>query len=324
MNYYLAPLEGITGYVYRNAYHAYFADFDKYFLPFIAPHANRSFNAKEKNDLIPEHNEGMHAVPQVLTNSAEDFVRIAEDLEALGYREINLNLGCPSGTVVAKGRGSGFLARPEELDAFLEKICAKTRLRISIKTRVGKDSYEEWGRLLEIYNRYPLEELIVHPRIQKDFYQNQPNMETFAWAVEHSKNKLCYNGDLFTAEDFARFGSRYPKVERTMFGRGVIGNPGLLGSIKGDERPDKRKLQEFHDRLYRDYTELFSGDRNVLYKMKEIWSYQIQLFADSEKYAKKIRKAQRAAEYEAVVRELFANVPLQCNDGMVEACRNTE
>jgi tRNA-dihydrouridine synthase len=311
MKYYLAPLEGITGYTYRNAYHNCFTDFDKYFLPFIAPHDNRSFNAKEKNDLMPEHNQGMHVVPQVLTKSAKDFKRIANDLRAFGYSEINLNLGCPSGTVVAKGRGSGFLAYPEELNAFLDEVFSKADIKISLKTRVGKDSYEEWEELLEIYNQYPVEELIVHPRIQKDFYKSKPNMATFAWAAEHSTNKICYNGDLFTLEDYTEFTKAYPNIELTMFGRGVLKNPGLLGELKGQERIDKERLLAFHDRIYQDYTNLFSGDRNVLFKMKEIWSYQIQLFADAEKYAKKIHKVQHAADYEAIVRELFANVPLR-------------
>lgn len=311
MKYYLAPLEGITGYIYRNAYHDCFTDFDKYFLPFIAPHESRSFNAKEKNDLMSEHNQGMYVVPQILTKSAKDFIQIASGLRDFGYQEVNLNLGCPSQTVASKGRGSGFLARPQELDAFLEEVFSKTDMRISLKTRVGKDSYEEWERLLDIYNQYPLEELIIHPRIQKDFYKNKPNMATFAWAVEHSRNRLCYNGDLFNAEDYEEFTKEYPDVELTMFGRGVLKNPGLLGELKEQKCLDKQKLLEFHDRIYQDYTKAFSGDRNVLFKMKEIWSYQIQLFQDAEKFGKKIRKVQHAADYEAIIRELFANVPLR-------------
>ena len=311
MKYYLAPLEGITGYIYRNAYHNCFTDFDKYFLPFITPHESRSFNAKEKNDLIMEHNQGMYVVPQILTKSAKEFIQITEGLRDFGYQEVNLNLGCPSQTVASKGRGSGFLARPQELNAFLEEIFGKTDMRISLKTRVGKDSYEEWEGLLDIYNQYPLEELIIHPRIQKDFYKNKPNMATFAWAAEHSRNRICYNGDLFTSEDYEEFTKEYPDVELTMFGRGVLKNPGLLGELKGQKRLDKQKLLEFHDRIYQDYTKAFSGDRNVLFKMKEIWSYQIQLFCDAEKFGKKIHKVQHAADYEAIIRELFANVPLR-------------
>ncbi len=310
MKYYLAPLEGITGYVYRRAYHDYFESFDKYFLPFIAPHMNRSFNSKELNDLIPEHNKGMFAVPQVLTNHAGDFMQIAEELQELGYEEININLGCPSGTVVAKGRGSGFLSRPEEMVAFFDEIFARSTMRISVKTRVGRSGYEDWEKLLEIYNQYPLAELIVHPRIQKDFYRNRPNMDTFAWAAAHSTNPLCYNGDLFCVSDYEIFCQEYPAVTMTMYGRGIISNPGLLGEIKYGEKLEKERLFSFHNRLYADYQELFSGDRNVLFKMKEIWSYMINLFTNPEKYAKKIRKAERACDYEAAVTALFAEQEL--------------
>ena len=157
MKFYLAPLEGITGYIYRNAQHDFFgAGIDKYFMPFLAPHTKRSFNAKEKNDILPEHNAGMYAVPQILTNSAADFLRIEKDLGAFGYRELNINLGCPSGTVVSKGRGAGFLASPEKLDQFLEEIFSKTEAKISLKTRIGMEEPEEFFRLLEIYNKYPL------------------------------------------------------------------------------------------------------------------------------------------------------------------------
>ena len=178
MKFYLAPLEGITGYIYRNALHDFYGTgIDKYFMPFLAPHTKRSFNAKEKNDILPEHNKDLYAVPQILTNNASDFLRIEKDLRALGYEEININLGCPSGTVVSKGRGAGFLAKKDELDAFLEEIFEKTEGKISLKTRIGVEEPEEFYELLEIYNQYPLEELIIHPRVQKELYQGKPHRE---------------------------------------------------------------------------------------------------------------------------------------------------
>lgn len=311
MKYYMAPLEGITGYIYRNAYHKYFEHFDKYFLPFIAPHTKRSYNARERNDLLPEHNEGMYAVPQILTNQAEDFLRIARDLQAMGYTEVNLNLGCPSGTVVAKGRGSGFLDEPGKLDEFFEQVFESVAIQVSVKTRVGKDSPVVFEELLDIFNKYPIKELIVHPRIQKDFYQYPLRMECFSMASEKSKNPLCYNGDLFTAEEYRNFHKAYPDVECVMFGRGVIGNPGLLGEIKSERKICKEQLREFHDRLYFDYRELFSGDRNVLFKMKEVWSYLAGAFESSEKYAKKIKKAGHSMEYEAAVDALFRECKLR-------------
>lgn len=213
MNYYLAPLESVTTYIFRNAYHRYFLPLDKYFTPFIVPHPNKKFNTREKKELSTEHNHGLYVVPQLLTNKAEDFITTAKEIENMGYKEINLNLGCPSGTVVAKGKGSGFLAYPEELDRFLDNIYSKLDMKISVKTRIGKTSPDEFHRLIEIYNKYPLEELIVHPRLQTDFYKNKPNLQIFKEAVEMSRHSLCYNGDIYTVEDFQKFSEHFPTKE---------------------------------------------------------------------------------------------------------------
>lgn len=106
-----APMEGITGYVYRSAHHALFPHVDRYFTPFLQPNQNHRFASRERNDVLPEHNKGITLIPQILTNRAEDFIWMAGELEALGYDEVNLNLGCPSGTVVTKYKGAGFLAK---------------------------------------------------------------------------------------------------------------------------------------------------------------------------------------------------------------------
>ena len=192
MKFYYAPLEGITLHWQRCICNRHFPGIDKYFSPFIAPYQNGRLSNKERNDILPEHNEGFYLVPQVLSNNAQDFLDCEKTLRSYGYDEININLGCPSKTVVSKGRGSGFLAKPEELDHFLEEIFEKTESRISIKTRIGKDDPEEFPRLLEIYNKYPMEELIIHARTQKDFYGNVPNLDVYEYAVKNSKNSLCY------------------------------------------------------------------------------------------------------------------------------------
>ena len=122
MKYYMAPMEGLTGYIYRNAYQKYFHDIDRYFTPFIT---NKKLDFKVKKDIDPEHNQGMEVVPQILTNQPDDFISIVKQLKQYGYDEVNLNLGCPSGTVVAKNRGAGFLAVTDQLDSFLDKILLK-------------------------------------------------------------------------------------------------------------------------------------------------------------------------------------------------------
>ena len=293
MKYYLAPMEGITTYIFRNAYHAYFRPMDKYFTPFIVPHKNKDFNFKEKNEILPEHNEGQNLVPQILTNCGEDFLRTSEALKEYGYKEVNLNLGCPSGTVVSKKRGSGFLADPERLDCFFEEVFSQTDLKVSVKTRIGLNSPDEFETLLELFNKYPLEELIIHPRIQKDLYKNHPNREVFATAAKKSRS------------GFQEFINEFPHTERVMLGRGILRNPSLIEEIEQHNRLDKNRLRDFHDRIYLGYQEIMSGERNVIFRMKELWSYLAHSFENSEKVWKKIKKAQTAKSYEAAVEQIF-------------------
>ena len=306
MQYYFAPMEGITGYIYRNVHHRFFPGMDKYFSPFISPGTKKTMTPKELRDILPENNRGYTLIPQILTNNPEDFLRLCRDLKEYGYSEVNLNLGCPSGTVVSKKKGAGFLEYPNELNRFLEEIFAGTDLEISIKTRIGKEDPEEFEELLEIYNKYPLKELIIHPRVQTDYYKNSPDLEVFAMALEKAKAPVCYNGDLFTEELYRDFCKKFPQVERVMMGRGLLRNPALVQEIKGEGRLDKEKFMAFHDALCQEYEKVMSGDKNVLFKMKELWFYMGSLFEENKKAMKKIKKAQHMPEYQEAVRELSA------------------
>lgn len=305
MKYYFAPMEGITGYIYRNVHHCFFPGVDKYFTPFLSPGSKKTMTPRELRDILPENNQGYTLIPQILTNKSEDFLRLCRDLKEYGYREINLNLGCPSGTVVSKKKGAGFLEYPGELDRFLEEIFSGADLDISIKTRIGKDAPEEFEELLSIYNKYPLKELIIHPRVQTDYYKNQPNLEVFAQVLEKAKVPVCYNGDLFTKDLYEDFRKQFPQTERVMLGRGLLRNPALVQEIKGEGKLEKEKLLAFHDALCQEYEKAMSGDKNVLFKMKELWFYMGSLFEENKKIMKKIKKAQRLPEYRAAVQELF-------------------
>lgn len=304
---YVAPLEGITTYTYRNAHHQYYPGANKYFTPFLSPGTNKLFTSREKNDILPEHNPDLTIVPQILTNQAADFLKVATVLQTYGYTELNLNLGCPSGTVVSKGKGAGFLAHPKALEQFLATIFEHYTGKLSIKTRIGKESPKEWEALLEIFNQFPLEELIIHPRVQKDYYNNHPNLLAFEKAVNYSKNPVVYNGDIFSAENYRTFVARFGDHIPIMLGRGVIANPNLIRSLKGEGSLTKDTIQQFHDRIYEGYMEIMSGERDVLFKMKEIWHYMIHVFTNHEKYVKKIKKAQKGKEYLEIVADLFSN-----------------
>ena len=302
---------------------------DRYFTPFLAPKHKSGFSSKELNDIIPEHNQGMDVVPQILTSNSEDFLDTAVKLKEYGYTEVNLNLGCPSGTVAAKGKGAGFLKDTEKLARFLGEISEgmeRENLRFSIKTRVGVESEEEFGRLLELYNQCPLTELIIHPRVLKDFYKYNVRMDAFKEGFEKSRHSVCYNGDIFRKKDYDRLTKEYLDLDKVMMGRGIMMDPFLTEKITGEmsgkasektfeETSEKisgaekaERLERFHRLLCDGYALVMSGDRPVLFKMKELWGFLILSCPEEEKFMKKIRKAQHLTEYEAVVSELFRHM----------------
>jgi len=307
MQIYMAPMEGLTGYVFRQTYHKHFNQIDTYFTPFIA---SRGLSPKEKKDVLPEHNEGMRVIPQILANQADVFVEIAGRMKAYGYDEVNLNLGCPSGTVASRGRGAGFLGYPEKLETFLDEIFERCPLRISVKTRIGTESKDEWQRLLSLYEKYPMTELIIHPRTLRDFYKNTPKQECFGEAMENSRHSLCYNGDINSVSDYKNLLDAYPQTQKVMLGRGLLANPGLAGELRGKDALTKDALAAFLSDLADGYSSELSGDTPVLYKMKELWFYLGKQFEQPEKYLKQIKKADTVREYLHVVKTIFRECEL--------------
>jgi tRNA-dihydrouridine synthase len=306
MTYDFAPMEGITTFVFRNTFEKYYGGIDRYYTPFLS---SMHLSSREKNEVLPEHNTGIRLVPQILTNRSDEFLEIAKALKGYGYDTVNLNLGCPSGTVVSKHRGSGFLAALPELDRFLEEIFSACPMQISIKTRIGISDESEWEEILNIYEKYPIAELIVHTRLQQDFYK-RPCRPHAILAAHRLNIPLCYNGDIASRESLAEIRAIDPSISRVMIGRGLIANPELLEELNGTPARDKERLASFLSDLCDGYIREMSGsDRNTLYKMKEIWVYLGSLFLDAERHLKKIKKANRLSEYDSAVRALFSACP---------------
>lgn len=311
MRYYFAPMEGITGAVFRQIHRRFFPEADRYYMPFLSPTQDHRFTPRERREVLPEHNEGVPAVPQLMTRSAEDFLWAAGELQAMGYGEVNLNLGCPSGTVTAKRKGAGFLSVPDQLDAFLEEIFARSPLPISIKTRLGMHSPEEFPRLLDIFAKYPVAELTIHPRVRDDFYRHSVRLEEFCRALERYPGRICYNGGLVTEADCAALSARFPQVEAVMLGQGMLANPALIRQIKGGAPIGRGELKEYHDALYRAYCGRFQSEKNAAFHLKELWHYMLGLFDGHETLARRLRKSRDGAQYQAVVEEIFRTLPLR-------------
>ncbi|SFQ09080.1 tRNA-U20a,U20b-dihydrouridine synthase [Oscillibacter sp. PC13] len=311
LRYAAAPLEGITTFVFRNAHHRVFGGVDRYFLPFFSPAAEHILTNRELRDLDPANNTVPNLVPQVMTRRAEDFLWAAEQVRAMGYREVNLNLGCPSGTVVAKGKGAGFLGHLEELDQFLDEVFSKAAVPVSVKTRLGIRNPEEFHRILEIFNRYPIAELTVHPRVQKEFYKGALHRDLFAWAMSESRNPLCYNGDLVTVEDCFTLKAEFPKVESVMIGRGLAADPALLRKLRGGSAATRGEVECFVQMLYEGYCVAYGQAGPAAQRMKELWFYLIHLFRGGEKQAKAMRRLKQPREYEQLEASIFRDLELR-------------
>ncbi len=299
MQFYFAPMEGITDSIYRKLHHRYFGGVDRYYMPFLSPTQHRVLTHKEDRELPMADSVPFTAVPQVLTKNAEDFLWAAQICADRGYAEVNLNLGCPSGTVVSKGKGSGMLRDLGQLEQFLAEICAKSPIPVSVKTRLGLENAEEFPTILDIYNRYPIRELTVHPRVRKQFYDGSVDLEMFRYAVENSKIPLVYNGDLQTKSDISEFTKKFPQVEAVMLGRGLIGDPGMLTGT------DVATVEAFHNALLEEYLVAFGGSRNAMFRLKENWHFLIGHFDGSEKLWKRLRKTTDLGEFRAVTAEIF-------------------
>jgi len=302
MQVYLAPMEGITGYIFRNAYAKYYGGVDKYFTPFITPHTKKNMDMREKRDILPENNKGLYVVPQVLTNKAEELIDICKELKEYGYEEVNLNIGCPSKTVTAKGKGSGFLEYPRQMEEFFDRFFKTSDTKLSIKTRIGVYELEEAEALFHLYERFPFEEVIIHPRLGCEFYQGKAHRDVFEEYLKYTRHSLCYNGDIDSLKDLQNLDKRWENCDKFMLGRGLIANPGILME---NAQKEQKLFREFHDELLSGYQEYLSGDRNVLFRMKELWGWWQFSFPGEEKLLKQIKKSTTLKEYNFLVESLI-------------------
>ena len=311
-----APMEGLTGCIYRRVHRRFFPGVDRGYAPCISPAHDHSLPPRDWRELQPENNTGVPLVPQLLTNNAEDFRWAASVLRDLGFGEVNLNLGCPSGTVVAKRKGSGFLALPEELDAFLDAVFSSphaAEMQISVKSRIGLKAPEEFHRLVEIFARYPISLLILHPRLRTDLYSGPVRPASYREALENCPFPLAWNGDVFTPKDLARLRLRFPQTDTVMMGRGLAADPALAARCKGIpgwESCSRELLRDFHDALCEEYRGVLYGDTALCHRMKEFWTYLIRHFRDGQAHFKRICKAKSYAEYQLAARAALLELEL--------------
>jgi len=307
-----APLDGITKAVYRRVWQRYFGGADRCFIPYFSPTKEHLITKRERAELSPENNPDTVLVPQVMTNRAPELLWAAETAQSYGYRELNLNAGCPSGTITAKGKGAGLLANPDALDALLDGACGKVCIPLSVKARIGFADPDEFPRLLDIFNRYPLASLTLHVRVRRDKYSGSLYYDAFAYALRESRNPVSYNGDLRTVGEVAAFAERFPDADAVMIGRGAIADPALFRKLRGGPPATRDELRAFTAALFDAYTAFYDGQTgHAAQRMREVWFYLIHLFDDARRLNKAMRRFRTATEYRAIEAEIFRELPLR-------------
>jgi tRNA-dihydrouridine synthase len=317
---YLAPLRGLTGAVFRATYAQFFQGIDGAVAPFLTTIAGTRIKAGQLKELLPENNRHMPVVPQILSKTAERFIVLAKALFDLGYETVNWNLGCPFARVAQKRRGSGLLPHPELIQAFLDKTLAAIPNRLSIKTRLGRCHSDELLALMPVFNAYPLQELIIHPRTGTQMYTGTPDLARFAQCLDLCKHPVIYNGDINTRDDFENLRQRFPAVSGWMIGRGVLGDPFLPAAIKGLPKSNGHRIDQFrhfHDALYERYAQVRHGPAHLVDSMKGYWTYFAAFFPDGERILKQVRKAHGVDQYRQAVNAFFDHAanPTACSAG---------
>ena len=297
---YMAPLKGITDSLFRQVYVRNFPGLDRAMAPFVNPQKSPRYPEKLIADLLPEKNQDLNLVPQVLNSDAEGFIALGNRLHELGYEEINWNLGCPVKMVAGKKRGSGLLPHPDRIVKLLEQVLPNLKADLSIKMRLGYHSHEESLTLLPRLDQFPLTEIIIHARLGVQLYSGPVHLDQFERCRSHTSHRLVYNGDLVTLADFNAMAGRFSPLDRWMIGRGLLINPFLPSEIKDiNLSPEERtgSLQQFHDELYTALKERLSGPGHLLGRMKQVWIYFIHAFPGKEKLVKKITRASSEKSY---------------------------
>lgn len=305
----LAPLQGYTDAVYRQVYVRHFTGVDAALAPFISTMGEERLKPSRIREVLPEHNKGLPITPQILGNVAEDFIFLSRHLKEKGHDTVNWNMGCPHSKIVRKKRGSGMLPWPEMVDRLLDEVMSAGVCRLTLKVRLGLKDKGDIQRLLPVLDRYPLAEIIVHPRTGDQMYTGGVDLDAFEAVTRKTRHRLVYNGDITTPEVFRSIRRRFPDIDTVMIGRGILADPFLPARIKGAVCPQGAEAAErilaFHDDLMGAYASVFQGPGHLIGRMKGFWRYLGPSFENSRKGLKPVFKSTSIIAYKTAVERFF-------------------
>jgi tRNA-dihydrouridine synthase len=310
-----SPLQGFTDFRFRNAFHKYFGGIDTFYAPYIRMNGKMVIKSSYKRDLELKNNDTLEVIPQIMTNSDDEFLFVVKYIQELGYKELNWNLGCPYPMVTKQGMGSGLICNPEKIDHILDRVHSETDITVSMKMRMGYDTPEEIQEVFPILDKYPLKNIAIHARIGKQVYKGGVDLDSFQKCIDNTKHKIYYNGDITSVASFRKLQERFPSIDHWMLGRGLIADPFLPQMIKDNTivypENSMKIFREFHDTIFQQYDEFLSGPTPIRMKMLGFWEYFSQSFSNPQKVYKKIKKAHSLKNYQVAVSEIMANKQFQ-------------
>jgi len=308
---YSSPLQGFTDFRFRSAFQEYFGGIDQYMAPYIRLKGNMEIKASTRRDILPENNHTPNLIPQVITKDAEEFLLVSAYVQKLGYNELNWNLGCPYPMVAKRGMGSGLVSKPEIIEEILHRVSQESDIKLSVKMRLGYESPDEIFRVLPVLEKFKLENISIHPRIGKQLYKGEVDLDGFEKCLTQSRHTIIYNGDISSVSNFRQRKERFNSIEHWMIGRGLISDPFLPSMIKADrlDYPGDRveRFREFHNSLFAQYEEALSGSKHVLLRMLQFWEYFILSFPAAPKGLKMIKKAKDYSSYNRAVQHILSS-----------------
>ena len=298
-----APLQGYTDAIYRTMHNKVFGGINSYYSPFIRLEKGE-VRQKDIKDILPENNENINLVPQIIVNSNEEFLKLTESVSNLGYKRIDINMGCPFPLQTKKGRGAALLQNTNHLEDIVESINSINDIDFSIKMRLGMDSAEDAKGALEIINKAKLHHLTIHPRIAKQQYKGEIDYQTFDYIYQNCLHPIIYNGDILSKEDIYNIINIYPKIEGIMIGRGLLAKPYLAMELNKTIRLSVSErlsmIMKLHDAIYDHYSSVMQGEHQLLLKMKTFWEYLDEEIG--KKPYKAIKKSVNIKKYELAIR----------------------
>ena len=306
-----SPLQGFTDFRFRNAFHKHFGGIDTFYSPYIKLNGKLAVKGSYERDILPENNNTLEVIPQIITNDAEEFLFVAKYVQQFGYKELNWNLGCPYPMVAKCGMGSGLIKNTDQIEHILKRVHNETDIIVSMKMRMGYENPTEILDVFPILEQYPIKNIAIHARIGKQLYKGGVDLDSFQKCLDTSKQKIYYNGDITSVAKFKELQERFPSIDHWMIGRGLIADPFLPSMIKNDttEYPKNRLeiFEAFHDEIYREYDAYLQGPTPIRMKMLGFWEYFSESFSNPQKTFKKIKKAGNSKNYEIAVKEIFKN-----------------